>query len=131
MTPVSDPFDPTNLRLNGTVFAPQEPVPIPPKRPPRHRPGQWFLRGPVPWTWLEAAARLPGKALPLGLCLWREVGRHRCRTVRLCLRNLTMGIDRHTARRALRALESAGLVAVARKPGRGVEVTLLEAGDEK
>jgi hypothetical protein len=40
-------------------------------------------------------------------------------------------MNEKAARRALRSLETAGLVAVARKPGRGVEVTLLDAQEEK
>jgi hypothetical protein len=123
MTPDQDPFDPASLRLPpGAV-----PLVLPKQaRPPRHRPGEWFLRGPVPWPWLEAAARLPGKALALGLCLWREAGRRRCRTVKLCLARTGLGVSEYAARRALRSLEAAGLVAVLRQPGRGLEVTLLE-----
>jgi hypothetical protein len=112
MTANLDPFDPAALRLSpGAVPPPARPV-----RPPRHRPGEWFLRGPVPWPWLEAAARLPGKALALSLCLWREAGRRRCRTVKLS-----------PARRALRSLEAAGLVVIDRQPGRGLAVTIVDA----
>jgi hypothetical protein len=124
MTPDQDPFDPASLRLPPGAVAP---TPRKQARPPRHRPGEWFLRGPVPWPWLEAAARLPGKALALSLCLWREAGRRRCRTVKLCLSRVGLGVSAYAARRALRALEAAGLVTVLRLPGRGLEVTLLEA----
>jgi hypothetical protein len=30
-----------------------------------------FLKGPVPWPWIVAAAALPGSALIVGLSLWR------------------------------------------------------------
>ena len=127
MTPDQDPFDPASLRLPpGAV----PPAPAKPTKPPRHRQGEWFLRGPVPWPWLEAAARLPGKPLALGLCLWREAGRRRCRTVKLSLARAGLGVSEQAARRALRSLEAAGLVAVVRKPGRGLEVTLLETPRE-
>src|SRR3954465_13057049 len=33
-----------------------------------------FLKGPIPWDWLETASKLPGKALALGMLLWREAG---------------------------------------------------------
>src|SRR5262245_40184815 len=99
----SNPFDRERLRLTETA-------PSRPARPPRHRPGEWFLRGPVPWSWLELAARLPGKALALSLCLWREAGRRRRRTVKLCLPRVGLGVNEHAARRALRELERAGLV---------------------
>jgi hypothetical protein len=43
-------------------------------RIPRHRPGEKFLRGPIPWKWLIRAGRLPGKALQVGLLLWQAAG---------------------------------------------------------
>jgi hypothetical protein len=122
----SDPFDPDNLRLNGAVCpAAAETLPKP-KKPPRHRPGEWFLRGPIPWPWLETAARLPGKALAVALCLWRASGRQRRRTVKLCLERVGLGVSKQAARRALRALEAAGLVSLERRPGRSLEVTVQE-----
>ena len=39
-----------------------------------------FLKGPVPWLWIVVAAALPGKALLIGLCLWRLAGAMKCRT---------------------------------------------------
>jgi hypothetical protein len=131
MTP-SDPFDPDCLRLEGSVLSGANPALPRPAKPPRHRPGEWFLRGPVPWPWLEVAARLPGKALALSLCLWREAGRQGGRrTVGLCLPHAGLGISEQAARRALRALQAAGLVSVLRKPGCGLEVTLLDAAKEE
>jgi hypothetical protein len=124
MTPDQDPFDPASLRLLPGAVAP---APVKQARPPQHRPGEWFLRGPVPWPWLEVAARLPGKALALSLCLWREAGYRRSRTVKLSLARAGLGVRGTTARRALRALETAGLVTVLRLPGHGLEVTLQEA----
>jgi hypothetical protein len=130
MVPEIDPFHPDNFRLppGATPLKSAQP-----KHPPRHRRGQWFLRGPVPWPWLEIAARLPGRApIVAALCLWREAGRLGCRTVRLCLSRAGLGLKHRSARRALQSLEKAGLVAVIREPGRAVEVTLLDAPrDEK
>ncbi len=130
MTP-PDPFAPESLRLDGAAFPAPATAPRRPPKPPRHRPGEWFLRGPVPWPWLEAAARLPGQALALSLCLWREANRRNRRTVRLCLGRVGLGVSEQAARRALRGMERAGLVSLVRKPGRGLEVTLLDlAGEE-
>src|SRR5687767_2498594 len=42
-----------------------------------------FLKGPVPWLWIVLAERLPGKALIVGLCLWRLTGATKCQTVTL------------------------------------------------
>ena len=117
-----DPFDPEYLRLSD------EPISVDPSpRPPRHRPGQWFLRGPVPWPWLEQAARLPGRALALSLCLWRQANRRRSRIVSLSLRRAGLGLNTSAARRALKTLEAACLVSVLRRPGRGLEITILDA----
>jgi hypothetical protein len=117
-------FDPEALRLPQADRA--ELLFRPSTKPPRHRPGERFLKGPIPWPWLEQAARLPGKALALSLALWREAGYRRRRTVRLCLARVELGVSEQAARRALRSLRTAGLVTVRREPGRGLEVTLLD-----
>jgi hypothetical protein len=70
---------------------------------------------------------LPGKALAIGLLLWLEQGIKGRSTVHFCLaRAEAEGIPTTTARRAVRALERAGLVHVERKPGRGLVVTILD-----
>src|SRR5215204_4323840 len=88
-----------------------------------------FLKGPVPWFWIVAAAALPGKALPVGLCLWRLAGAMKNQTVTLGNSDLVpLGIDRASKSRALRALEGAGLIEVVRQRGRFPIVTLPAAG---
>jgi len=90
------------------------------------RRGDRFLKGPVPWPWLQRAMTLPGKALAVGLMLWLKrgiTGRH---TVHFCLAHAEAeGISQKASRCAIRCLETAGLILVQRQPGRGVEVTLL------
>ena len=115
-----DPFDPSNLK------------PAPPKiptgrekRPPRHGQGEKFLKGPIPWRWLELAGALPGKALAVGLAVWREAGCLNDRTVPLNLSAQPM--PRRTAQRALQALAAAGLVSVESRDGRPPLVTLNDA----
>ncbi len=97
------------------------------RRPPRHRKGEHFLKGPVPCTWLEQAAVLPGKALHIGLALWFMAGMTKSQTVKLS-RSLAaqFGTLPDASRRALSTLEKAGLVSVIRHPGRSPVVTLLE-----
>ncbi len=117
---MTDPFDPARL----------EPAPanIPTgreKRPPRHSQGEKFLKGPIPWRWVEAAGALPGKALAVGLAVWREAGCQNERTVPLNLS--AMGLPRRTAQRALQTLEVAGLVSVKHRKGRPALVTLNES----
>jgi hypothetical protein len=86
-----------------------------------------FLKGPVPWLWIVVAADLPGNALLVGLCLWRLAGAMKCRTILLGNADLRpLGIDRASKSRALRDLEGAGLIEVARERGRFPKVTLCE-----
>jgi hypothetical protein len=121
----SDPFDPAGLR----VPASDPPVlpKLPSKRPPRHRPGEPFLKGPIPWPWLATAARLPGKTLHVAVLLWKEAGCRKSRTVALCLSWAgELGVREDSARRALRHMAAAGLVRVRHRPGRCLEVTLLD-----
>lgn len=44
-------------------------------------PGRRFLKGPIPWSWIAAAAILPSRALLVGLCLWRLAGAMKSDTV--------------------------------------------------
>jgi hypothetical protein len=120
-----DPFDPHNLCGPAIDLAALQQRPA--KGPPRHRPGEAFLMGPIPWLWLVKSAQLPGKALQVAMLLWREAGCRKSQTVSFCLshgRQLGMGKD--TTRRALRQLIGAGLVRVQGPPGRSLKATLLE-----
>lgn len=88
-----------------------------------------FLKGPVPLAWLSTAAQLPGRALHVGVVLWYLAGLKRTRTFKLTNAAVAdLAVDRHAKQRALKALEYAGLVAVARTPGRSPIVTLLPDG---
>jgi hypothetical protein len=108
--------------------AAESPVRIrPPIRPPRHVPGEKFLKGPIPWRWLVAAMALPGRALAAGLVLWFEAGCKNSRRVSITLPRFGRdGLSEGVARRGLNALEGAGLVAIDRPRGRGLRVTLLD-----
>jgi len=121
MTP-DDPFDPCNLALPPTVGAR---VAHPRRGAPRPRNREPFLKGPVPWRWLEAAARLPGQALQVGLQLWFEAGCKNRRTVRVTHdRLMRLGMSRSTAHRGLKQLADAGLIAMSGRPGRACEITI-------
>jgi hypothetical protein len=120
---MSDILDLEKFRLQPDWTALAKPS----KTPPRHKTGEWFLKGPIPWRWLETAMGLPGKTLHVALLLWREAGCRKNRTVKLCLRgSLPHGLNQWSARRAIRNLEASGLVNVVRRPGHGLEVTLLD-----
>ena len=95
--------------------------------PPRHRTGEKFLKGPVPWSWLVLAARAQGRSLHVAFMLWFQAGLAKQRTVKLSLSGMAvMGVSRFAAKRGLEALETAGLVIVDRGPGRCPRVTLLD-----
>ena len=86
-----------------------------------------FLKGPVPWPWLAAAARLPGQALAVGLALWRLSGATRSMTVKLSTSEVAgLGVSRSAKARALQALATGGLVAIEQLPGSIPRITILD-----
>jgi hypothetical protein len=91
---------------------------------------QRFLAGPLDWDLLDRAGALPGRALHLLLVLLhrRRLTRDKTRTLFVNLRRIGdgHGMGEWAARRALRALERAGLVTVSCQGGYGVRVTLKE-----
>ena len=100
-------------------------------KPMRPKPGQGFVKGPIPLPWLEIAARLPGKSMHAGIALWYVAGLTRSQSVPLSnIAGRRFGLDRNAKYRALQWLESAGLVVVQRKLGRAPLVTILEPGGE-
>jgi hypothetical protein len=116
-----DTIDPKKLSLPGGSRATP-----PSKKPPRHKAGEKFLRGPIPWNWLAQAARLPGKASQVAITVWFLAGIKDRRTVALSGSVLEdLGVDRFAKYRGLEALEKAGLVSVSRHPGRNPMVTIL------
>jgi hypothetical protein len=125
---MSSPFDPRRLEIKRR-FQPQKlKVSVP-----RHRPGGHFLKGPIAWDWLCAAANQSGKALHVAIALWYLVGVKRSGQVSLSGKSLRLlGVERHSAYRGLRKLEEANLVKVERHPGRSPIVTVLAfRGDDE
>jgi hypothetical protein len=92
----------------------------------RHR-GR-FLKGPIPFRQLAAAARLPGQALALFLAAHHQTALTRRTMVTLPSGLLTeLGISRDAKARGLRQLEDAGLIRVERSIGRAARVGLITA----
>ena len=109
-------LDIDRLRFTSTTSKPSVP---------RHRGGELFVRGPIPWAWLKAAARLPGRALHVGIALWLESGLRKSGVVALSQQRLRdLSVERHAGYRGLSRLEQADLVDVQRHPGRLSRVTL-------
>jgi hypothetical protein len=122
-----DRFNPEKLSL------PKEKARIgnQPRKPPRHKPGDRFLKGPIPWGWLSEAARLPGRTLHVAIGLWHLAGITKNRTVRLSRAVAeSLGVNRHVQYRGLKALEESNLVSVERLPGRRAVVTILDGRNQ-
>ena len=115
------PIDVDRFRLSGNSNRRQHSKPFRPKI------GERFLKGPVPLTWLEAAAQLPGKSLHAGVALWYAAGLNRSRTIPLSnISGVRFGLDRNAKYRALNWLEGAELIKVERKLGRAPVITILD-----
>ena len=101
-------------------------VPIPvAKEPTRCRK---YLGGLIPWAWLCAAARLPGRAFHVGIIIRFLLSVTKKSTFPLSGARLReFGINRNAGYRALKWLERAGLIQVVRHPGRQPRITVLEA----
>jgi hypothetical protein len=116
-----DAFDPQKLACSREVKR------LPKVKPPRPGPGDKFLKGPIPWSWLSKGASLKGQALHVGIALWLLAGIKRSQSVRLSNSVLEdLGVSRFSGYRALHTLESAGLISVDRHAGRNPVVTILD-----
>jgi hypothetical protein len=101
---------------------PARKVELPTRR--RRKTGQYIP--PVPLAWFDRACVLPGKALAVGLVLWRLARLKKTNSVLLTNAALKRhGLVRWAKYPALQALERAGLVAVRRRPKRSPEIVLL------
>ena len=97
------------------------------KKVPRHRKGERFLKGPIPWNWIVEAANVSGSALKISLALWLLAGMTKTGTVKLSNGLLEeLGISRPTKSRAIKAMENVGLISVSQRPGNSPEITINE-----
>jgi hypothetical protein len=87
-----------------------------------------FLKGPIPTHWLIKANRAGGSSLAVGNILWHLCGlRQGEQTILLTtVECKKWGVSRESKRRALEALESAGLIAVERRGSKNPLVTILD-----
>ena len=85
-----------------------------------------FLKGPIPMAWLNEAAKLPGKALNLGIAIWWLAGMSKTTAFKLTGKALDqVDISRDAAASALNRLEAQGLIRVQRSPGQRPTVEIL------
>ena len=100
------------------------------RRPPRHRSGDPFIKGPIPYAWISSACRLPGAGLHVAMAyrFYRDRFRFKRRGLRWGLPDVAKGlrISDDSARRGLHAAELAGLLAVEREPGCKLAVAVLD-----
>jgi hypothetical protein len=105
------------------------------RRPPRHRPGDPFIKGPIPYAWLALASRLPGAGLHVAMAyrFYRDRFRFKRRGLRWGLPEVGKGlkISLRSARRGLHSAELAGLLAVEREPGCKLVVSVLDCPDRE
>lgn len=102
------------------------------RKPPRHRRGDSFIRGPIAYAWIASACRLPGSGLPVAMAYRFHTGRFRYRHGRrwdLSDVAAGLGIAPRSARRGLRAAEVAGLLSVSREPGCKLAVSVSELAE--
>lgn len=113
----SDPWNLDRLRLPSELIGSLAGR----RLPPRHRRGDPFLKGPIPYVWITSACRLPGAGLHVAMAYRFYRGRFRFerRGIRWGLAEVAQGlmISLRSARDGLHAAEGAGLLAVTREPG--------------
>lgn len=126
-----DPFDPEHFRRRCRAPEPEPVRPTTRKSLPRPKERERYLGGPIPLSWLSRAASLPGKALHLAVALWYAAVRTPDKNPEVKLtRTLAaeFGLSARTTRaRAIEALAGASLVAVSKRAGRSVVLTILPA----
>jgi hypothetical protein len=121
-----DPWDLDHLRLPAEMVGDMASR----RRPPRHRSGEPFIKGPIPYAWIASACRLPGSGLHIAMAyrFYRDRFRFKRRGCRWGLPEVAKGlqISDDSARRGLHAAELAGLLAVEREPGCKLAVSVLD-----
>jgi hypothetical protein len=120
----------TNIldRIGGGVNQPTTPPSAFNGKTGRERLTKPFLSGPIPMDWLHTAGRINGRALHVAITLRFLAGVTKSKTVKLSQKHLEgFSIDRQTKRRALLALEAAGLISIENGMGKSPIITILEA----
>jgi hypothetical protein len=85
-----------------------------------------FLKGPIPIVWLNIAAKLPGKALHVGIAIWWLAGMSKSTAFKLTRKALDhLGVSRDAASDGLKRLEDNGLILVKRSPGQRPTIEII------
>ena len=119
-------YDPNDLHGTNWSKVPDSLIPSRRVESARDRKKATHFIPPVPLGWFDRACVLPGKALAVGLILWRLATMRHTDTVTLTQAALKQhGLGRWVKYDALRSLECAGLISVRRLTRKNPEVTLL------
>ena len=95
---------------------------------PRHKKGERFLKGPIPWNWVVEAANLSGGALKVSLAIWFLAGMKKTDTIKLSNGMLEeLGVSRRNKYRVLESLEDAGLISVSQHSGNSPKIKINQA----
>ena len=82
-------------------------------------------------AWLNEAAKLPGKAINLGIAIWWLAGMSKTTAFKLTGKALDqLHVSRDAASSALKRLESQGLIRVQRAPGQRPTVEILSVAQD-
>ena len=100
------------------------------RRPPRHRPGESFIKGPIPFDWVASASRLPGSGFRVAMACRFLCCRYRAPN-RWGLESIARGLclSSKSTRRGLHAAELAGVLTVERRPGCKLAVSIPSPPD--
>ncbi len=91
------------------------------------KPYKRFIKGPIPLAWVQQAAKLPGRTLHLGMALWYLAGLRKSNQGAVNYKVAEhFGLNRYTVYRGLARLKEAHLIEVSSKPGRRLNITLIE-----
>ncbi|WP_040767434.1 hypothetical protein [Novipirellula maiorica] len=92
---------------------------------PRHLPGESFIKGPIPFEWMRAAATCGGRGTEVGLLLWYVAGWQRKRPMELSKSICgQFGVHTKTAKRVLVRMAELGLIDAEFHRGRAPRFTL-------
>jgi len=89
-----------------------------------------FIRGPIPYDWMQSANKLSGKAGAVALALWFLRGLKNATTFAVTAEAERMAAcSRQAFARGLKALEDVDLIKVSRAMGRRPIITLLQISE--
>jgi hypothetical protein len=100
-------------------------------RLPRHRLGEPFIKGPIPYGWVAKACSLPGQGFHVAMVYRYLVVRFQKPTrVGPISVARSLGVSEATVRRGLSAAESAGVLRIERRAGCKLSISMPDAPEQ-